>query len=286
MKASAALSMLVCVAFIAIAPRFVSQNAVAVLWVEIAALTALMITVGVSVTGRTFGILINERNVMSLSRFQAVLWTVLVLADFATILLGRAWKGMPITDVQDLLRPDLLALMGISYASAVGTSIAHANKSGKPTPVTAVQDTQTNLNDQAGSFTAAQGVMYMNKNITDASVADLFEGDELADAHTTDLSKVQMFFFTVVSAVVFLGAANSLLMNMTSIAGVTIPQLPQMLIALMGISHASYVGNTAVTRTQPQGNVQSTAQPQAQPPAGQTLLNPTGPSVSSKIVQP
>ncbi|HXH93092.1 MAG TPA: hypothetical protein VNN25_16035, partial [Thermoanaerobaculia bacterium] len=251
MKASSAIAMLVCVAFIAVAPRFASQNAIAVLWVELAALLALMITVGVAVTGRFWGILINERNVMSLSRFQAVLWTVLVLADFATILLGRAWKGMSLSNAQDLLRPDLLMLMGISLGSAVGTSIVNANKSGKPTPATAVQDAQANMHDQAGDFTAAQGVMYKNKSITDASLGDLFQGDELADAHMTDLSKVQMFFFTIVSAVVFLGTADAMFTNMT-LGAVTVPQLPQTLIALMGISHATYLGNKAVTRTQTQ----------------------------------
>jgi hypothetical protein len=281
MKASAVISLFFCVAFIAIAPRFASQNAIAVLWIELAALTALMITVGVSVTGRVWGILINERNVMSLSRFQAVLWTVIVLADFATILLGRAWQSLPLTDVKDLLRPDLLALMGISYASAVGTSIANANKSGKPTPVTAVRDAQTNLNDQAGNFTAAQGVLYKNKDVSDASIGDLFQGDELADAHMTDLSKVQMFFFTIVSAVIFLGAADAKFTYMKSIGDkLLIPQLPEALISLMGISHAAYLGNKAVTRTQSQPAVQS----QPQQPAVQS--QPQQPAVQSQAQPP
>ena len=54
----------------------------------------------------------------------------------------------------------------------------------------------------------------------------MFQGDELADAHTTDLSKVQMFFFTIVSAVVFLGTADAMFTNMKSIGDVLIPQLP------------------------------------------------------------
>jgi hypothetical protein len=282
MKSSSAVSILVCVAAVAIAPRFAAQNAIAVLWVEVAALTALMIAVGVSVTKRYSGILINERNVMSLSRFQAVLWTVLILADYATILLGRAWQGMSLTDAKDLLRPDLLALMGISYASAVGTSIVHANKSGKPTPASAVADAQANLNDTAGNFTAAQGVMYKNKDISDAAVGDMFQGDELADTHTTDLSKVQMFFFTIVSAVVFLGTADAMFTNMKSIGDVLIPQLPENLIALMGISHAAYLGNKAVTRTQAQPSVQ--AQPQVPAPQPNVVTS-AGPTVAPAIQQ-
>lgn len=283
MKSSSALSILICVAVVAIAPRFAVHNALVVLWVEVFALTALMIAVGVSVTQRFWGILINERNVMSLSRFQAVLWTVLILADYATILLGRAWQGMSLVDAKDLLRPDLLALMGISYASAVGTSIVHANKAGKPTPPSAVSEAQTSLGDDAGNFTAAQGVMYMNKDASDASVGDMFQGDELADAHATDLSKVQMFFFTIVSAVVFLGTADAMFTNMKSIGDVLIPQLPENLIALMGISHAAYLGNKAVTRTQPQAAVQS--QPQVAPNAQPSVVTATGPGVSPTIQQ-
>jgi hypothetical protein len=283
MKSSSALSIFVCVTIVAIAPRFAVHNALAVLWVEVAALTALMIAVGVSVTHRYWGILINERNVMSLSRFQAVLWTVLILADYATILLGRAWQGMSLTDAKDLLRPDLLMLMGISYASAVGTSIVHANKAAKPTPVNAVSDAQANLNDNAGNFTAAQGVMYKNKDLSDANVGDLFQGDELADAHTTDLSKVQMFFFTIVSAVVFLGTADAMFTNMKSIGDVLIPQLPENLIALMGISHAAYLSNKAVTRTQSQPSVQSQAQvgPTPQPNVFTTTGQAVAPGIQS-----
>jgi hypothetical protein len=281
MKTSSALSIFVCVAIVAIAPRFAVHNAIAVLWVELAALTALAIAVGVSVTHRYWGILINERNVMSLSRFQAVLWTVLILADYATILLGRAWQGMSLVDAKDLLRPDLLMLMGISYASAVGTSIVHANKAGKPTPVNAVSDAQANLNDKAGNFTAAQGVMYKNKDLSDANVGDMFQGDELADAHTTDLSKVQMFFFTIVSAVVFLGTADAMFTNMKSIGDVLIPQLPENLIALMGISHAAYLSNKAVTRTQSQPSVQ--AQAQVAPTPQPSVVTTTGQAVAPSI---
>jgi hypothetical protein len=187
---------------------------------------------------------------------------VLVLADFATILLGRAWHGLPLNDAKDVLRPDLLALMGISAASAVATSILHANKSGMQTPAGALQCAKNHLNDFSGTFTDAQGVLYRNKHMSDAQINDMFEGDELCDAHTADLGKVQMFFFTVVSAVVFVGAAQATLANAKSLAEVLIPQLPQNLIALMGISHAAYVSNKAVTRTQGQVGVES--QPQVQ----------------------
>jgi hypothetical protein len=279
MKVSAAVSLFICVAFVGIAPRFAVGNPMAVFWVEMLALSALMIVVGQSVTKHFWGILVNERNVMSLSRFQAVLWTVLVLADYATILLGRAWQSQSLASVQDL-RPDLLALMGISYASAVGASIVNANKSEKPTPATAVQAAQTNLGDTKGEFTAAQGVLYKNKDASDASIGDMFQGDELADVHTADLSKVQMFFFTVVSAVVFIGMADALF-TIKPIGDVLIPRLPDSLIALMGISHLGYLGNKAVTRTTQQPAI--AAQPQL--PDTPNVVSGTKPTVAPTIGQ-
>src|SRR5207302_1899476 len=171
-------SIAICVAAITLAPKYLASDAVAVLWIEIAALAVLMIAVGSSVTTRFWGILINERNVMSLTRFQAVLWTVLVLADFATVLLIRAYHGLPATAVQ--IQPELLALMGISYASAVGTTIVNANKSGMQTPDGALDSTKANLGEDAASA-ASQGVLYKNKNISDAQISDMFQGDELAD---------------------------------------------------------------------------------------------------------
>jgi hypothetical protein len=261
------LSIAVCVAAIAFAPMFASNKPITVLYIEIAALTVLMIAVGSSVTKHFWGILINERNLISLTRFQAVLWTILVLADFATVLLIRAWHGLPLKSLE--IQPELLALMGISYASAVGTSILNANKSGMPTPPAAVDAAQKNLNDTDGSSTAAQGVLYKNKDISDARISDMFEGDELADAQMIDMGKVQMFFFTIVSAVIFVGAAKGALTGPEAGAlsdasksiDVLIPKLPQTLIALMGVSHGAYLGNKAVTRTQAQPPVEATAQP-------------------------
>jgi len=124
--------------------------------------------------------------------------------------------------------------------------------------------------------------MYKNKDISDASVGDMFQGDELVDAHTSDLSKVQMFFFTIVSAVVFLGTADAMFTNMKSIGDVLIPQLPENLIALMGISHAAYLGNKAVTRTQTQPSVQ--AQPQVPAPQP-SVVTGTGATVAPAIQQ-
>src|ERR1041384_256772 len=48
-----------------------------------------VITLGYRISGRPAGILINERNLMSLSRFQMVVWTIIILGAFITIAVER-----------------------------------------------------------------------------------------------------------------------------------------------------------------------------------------------------
>ena len=43
-----------------------------------------MIVLGKALVGRGFGILINQRNLMSLSRFQMTVWTVVMIDDSHT----------------------------------------------------------------------------------------------------------------------------------------------------------------------------------------------------------
>src|SRR5436309_14783270 len=46
-------------------------------------------TLGVRISGRPAGILINERNLVSLARFQLVMWTILILSAFMAAAIGR-----------------------------------------------------------------------------------------------------------------------------------------------------------------------------------------------------
>src|SRR5213079_1270563 len=52
-------------------------------WLAVLALiAAFFLITGKAITGRTLGILINERKLMSLSRFQLVVWTGLIVSGF------------------------------------------------------------------------------------------------------------------------------------------------------------------------------------------------------------
>jgi len=89
--------------------------------------------IGLSRTSRLSGIFINERNLMSLSRFQLVIWSIIVLSAFLTIALLRisAHFADPaiIVNPLDITVPDpLWTLLGISTASLVGSPLLLSTK--------------------------------------------------------------------------------------------------------------------------------------------------------------
>lgn len=55
------------------------------LWIgSIALISCFFLIVSLHITGRPLGLLVNERNLISLSRFQTVLWTIVLLSAYYT----------------------------------------------------------------------------------------------------------------------------------------------------------------------------------------------------------
>src|SRR5439155_19058334 len=63
-------------------------------WCTTALMFIFLLVIGVAISGRPFGALINQRNIMSLSAFQSALWTIIVLAAYMTIVLTRVRRGI------------------------------------------------------------------------------------------------------------------------------------------------------------------------------------------------
>ena len=49
---------------------------------------------GIVICKQPLGILISEQNVISLSRFQTVLWTVIIISGFLVIAMARIKNGV------------------------------------------------------------------------------------------------------------------------------------------------------------------------------------------------
>ena len=124
----------------------------ALTWLVVAILMLIIIgIIGVSLNKGLLGILIDNRNMMSLSRLQIVLWTVVILSAFVTVALARVSDSSfnpggyvceptettekkteqepECADPLGIQLPALLwALMGISVTSAVGSPLLKAAK--------------------------------------------------------------------------------------------------------------------------------------------------------------
>ncbi len=99
-----------------------------------------LILVGAQVTNRAIGILIDIRNKISLSQFQIVLWTWVLLSGFSAIVIARLVAG-----VEDPLGVSwderLWGLLGISLASAVASGAVKNVKKGKePIALDSIKD--------------------------------------------------------------------------------------------------------------------------------------------------
>jgi hypothetical protein len=246
-----------------------------------------MLTLGLAITGRVSGILINEQNVFSLARLQAVVWTIIILSAYIVSVTVRI-RHCADAPLDIGIDQNLWAVMGISVTSLIGSPLIAATKYSKnPDPTETVKtakalvatgNTPATQTDATTSTTPAaelksqqvqdtidtihqsrQGTLYANPTLADATFSDLFEGDEIGNAAQIDLGKLQMFFFTVVIALAYCLSLASTFWTIKDGDSNPISQFPvlsQGMLALLGISHAGFLLNKGVDHTkQPDGSM-------------------------------
>jgi len=93
------------------------------------------------------------------------------------------------------------------------------------------------------------GTLYANATVADAEFTDLFEGEELGNTTSVDVSRVQMFLFTIIAG---LSYAVLLWKQMRGVPAAQLNALPDVtdgLVALLGISHAGYLASKGIDHT-------------------------------------
>ena len=80
-----------------------------------------------------------------------------------------------------------------------------------------------------------------------ASWKDLFLGDEVGNADTPDLGKIQQFFVTALLAGVYLAAIGSMFANDGFIQA--LPKLSEKFVWLLAVSHGTYLAYKAAPYT-------------------------------------
>src|ERR1051325_5041301 len=180
--------------------------------------------IGRRATGNVLGILIDARGRFSLTHFQLVLWTIVILSSAIGVLAVRAWNPEGF-----VIPSSLLGLMGISVGSAVLTT---GVKGAKDTP-----------GSQAVVARVGAPVVMRDGTVKhfSAKLAQIWLQEEGAFAdRVVDITKFQNFIFTLVVLAIYIAMMYETRDAPTS--SLSLPDLPANVIALIGISHAGYVG--------------------------------------------
>jgi tetratricopeptide (TPR) repeat protein len=117
---------------------------------------------------------------------------------------------------------------------------------------TLLPDAQQTLQTAQEKYDKTEGLLHKNSSIADANWADLFRGEEVGNYELTDVSKVQMFFFTVVIVFTYGVAIAQLLQSGSALRHpfwVDLPSFSSTLNALLGISHGAYLSVKSVDHT-------------------------------------
>lgn len=205
---------------------------------------------GKALVGRIWGVFIDDQLSMSVSRFQLVLWSVMVLSAVLVIGVRHAAAGGG-ADLKIDLDWTILAALGISATSTIAAPAIRATKDNFTPDPSVLAKAGAAYNMTALEVqNESQGLNFPNANVKEAKFTDMFQGDEVGNSYLLDMGKVQMFFFTIMAIVVYEAQLVTLLMDVTpGDSDIAFPKLAEGIVSLMGISHAGYLASKAVKVT-------------------------------------
>jgi hypothetical protein len=220
-------------------------------------------SVGIVIKNRWDGIFIGPQNKISLSRFQLVIWTLVVGSGLLTAGLANVSLGDE-TPLNISIPTNVWALLGLGSFTFVASPAILTNKERSGAINTRLNEINKALvkTDALKAALTAAGPVVRKSDPDDARWRDMFRGDE-SDADLVDFSKVQQLLLTTPLVVVYATA----LFTMFGGADVqkAFPDVGTGFLSLLGISHAAYLGY----KLTPKSGSSDTAPPapRSQPPA-------------------
>ena len=195
-------------------------------------LIGLALALGLIVTKRLLGLLIDSRGRYSLTHFQLSLWTIVILSLLAGVFFGR-WQHN-VDPLGFTIPSGTLGLIGISAGSAVAVTAAKVAK---------------NTTRPANVAASAPGPWR-------PSLTQIFLQEEGSYAdQVVDITKFQNFVITVVLVLGYIGLAVHTVTAAGDASKVTaLPTFSGTFLVLLGISHAGYLaGKLPAPTGQPAG---------------------------------
>jgi hypothetical protein len=219
-----------------------------------------LLAIGAKLHGRPAGLIIDNRNRVSLSKLQMLLWTIVVVSALVAAaaynvrngIVGVGPSKIPLGPLEIVIPSELLFAMGIAATSFIATPTVLSLKA-KETP------TQANVDAAAanapGMDLLHSGKVFGRADLNDAKWSDIFMGDEVGNAATPDLSKIQQFAITLLLVGIYSAQLVRLFGQVHVPGGASftffnsLPVLGDRFVVLMGISHASYLVYKAAPHT-------------------------------------
>jgi hypothetical protein len=178
------------------------------------------------------GLLIDQRGRYSLSSFQLVMWSLIVLSLLSGVFWGRLIDGV-VNPLSFSVPANVLGLLGISAGSAASATAVKASK------------------DATRSESIAASA---SQDMPRFSQVFLQEEGGSADK-VVDVSKYQNFVITIVLAIAYVALACQAIDHAGTGARLTsLPDFSSTFLVLLGISHGAYVAGKLPNPTgTPQG---------------------------------
>jgi hypothetical protein len=198
--------------------------------IEVILVLVLLAVVGIGMSARLSGVLLDSRNRYSLPQLAAVLWAVLLVAG--VLAAGLANLARSASDPLALKIPqEVFEAAGLSATALVGTPIVRAVKRGNSQPTDLMGPDKQPVTDKQ-----LVGSIVQNTKPDSATWMDLFQGEESGNHDRPDLSRIQLFYFTILAVGIY-GA--QLFAALGSSTPATFPQLDQGLLGLLLLSNGT-----------------------------------------------
>ena len=233
---------------------------------DLAILGGFLLAVGIATNGRLDGVLIDERNKVSLSRLQTAAWSVVVIGSFVAYTMIRL-KGGVVDPLAVAVPEELWVAIGITATALVGTPIIHQVKQ-QPGRVPSAEELAAATVRTGTAHVNVRGYLVVNQAPSEASWGDMFRGEEAGNTGLLDIGKIQMFWFTGLLVVVYLAAVAVAIGDATSAVAEAqteaaksavltshlkgLPVLSAAFVALLAISNGTYLASKAAPHTQQQ----------------------------------